>query len=98
MSHRFKKVALGYRIADILSSALSADIHVIRQPTNIVSLLLSVALLPFFAWWMRRQELRGKPALIPNRLWKNSAFTSVCLMVLLSSAVTEGMELFASLL
>jgi hypothetical protein len=77
---------------------LSADISNIKQPTNVVLLILSIAFMPAFAFWMGRQEKKSKPALIPNALWKKRTFTSICLMVLLSIALISGMELFSSLL
>lgn len=61
-------------------------------------LIISIALVPAFVFWERRQERLRKPALIPNSLWKNAVFTSVCLMVMFSYAVTNAMELFCSLL
>ena len=79
-------------------SMLSADIDSIKRPTNIVLLVLSLALVPAFAVWVNRQEKLGKPALIPNSLWKKKAFTSVCVMVLLSYAALNSLELFSSLL
>lgn len=63
-----------------------------------ILLILSVAFMPIFAFWMHRQEKKGKPALIPNSLWKKRTFTSICLMVLLSIALISGIELFSSLL
>ena len=77
---------------------LSADINNIKRPANIVLLILSIAFMPAFTFWMRRQEKMSKPALIPNSLWKNRTFTSICLMVLLSIALVSGIELFSSLL
>lgn len=61
-------------------------------------LTVSVALVPAFIFWERRQESRQRAALIPNSLWKNTVFTSVCLMVMVSYAVGNAMELFCSLL
>lgn len=77
---------------------LSADVTSIKSPTSVSLLCLSFALMPAFALWMRRQENLSKPALIPNGLWKNATFSSVCIMVLLINAVCNCMELFSSLL
>lgn len=77
---------------------LSADIGNVKRPANIVLLILSIILMPVFAFWMQRQEKLTKPALIPNSLWKKGTFTSICLMLLLSNALIFGMELFSSLL
>ena len=79
-------------------AALSADIDSMSSAVNISLLCLGVALIPVFIFWMHRQEKLRKPALIPNRLWKNAAFSSVCVMVVLSNAVINCMELFTSLL
>ncbi|KAK5110525.1 hypothetical protein LTR62_005717 [Meristemomyces frigidus] len=76
---------------------LSANIDSIRSAGNIVTLIISMALVPAFVFWVGRQERKGQPALIPNSIWKNAAFTSICLMVLLSYAVQNSIELFSSL-
>lgn len=61
-------------------------------------LVICVILIPIFILWEQRQERLGKPALIPNSLWRNSVFTNVCLMVMFSWAVINVMELYCSLL
>lgn len=76
---------------------LSADVQNIKQPTNIALLTISLGLFPVFGLWMQYQEKRHKPALIPNSLWKNIAFTSICIMVMLCIAVQNSMEQFCSL-
>lgn len=43
--------------------------------------MLSVALLVAFVFWVGRQERLGRPALIPNSLWKNKVFTCICINV-----------------
>ncbi|KAK4447165.1 major facilitator superfamily domain-containing protein [Podospora aff. communis PSN243] len=76
---------------------LSADISEIGKPTNIGLLFVSALVVPAFIFWMKWQERTGKAALIPNSIWKNRAFSSVCVMILLSIAVMNCMELFCSL-
>lgn len=76
---------------------MSADIMEIRKPANISLICLSLILVPVFVAWMHRQEKLQKPALIPSSIWKNMAFSSVCIMILLSTAVMNCMELFCSL-
>lgn len=78
-------------------ATLSAKIENIKKTTNITLLVLSLLLVPAYITWMHRRERAGKPALIPNSIWKKKAFTTICLMVLLSTAVTNCMELFSSL-
>lgn len=70
----------------------------IRHPANITMLSLSVVLVPAFGLWERRQERLHKPTLMPNSLWKNTVFTSVCLIIIFTYAVVNAMELFCSLL
>ena len=76
---------------------ITSDIVLMREPANIVLLSASLALVPAFIFWVDRQERLSRPALIPNSIWKNTAFTAVCLIVLLSFAVMQTMELFVSL-
>lgn len=77
---------------------VAAGLSEIRHPANIACLSISVALVPAFGFWVARQERLEKPALIPNSLWKDSTFTSICLVVILSYAVMNTMELFCCLL
>jgi hypothetical protein len=46
---------------------------------------------------MHYRERAGKPALIPNTLWKNLPFASTCVMVMLSYGALNSMALFSSL-
>jgi len=78
-------------------AVLSVDISRAKDATNIALLCLSASLVPAFIYWMRRREKAQKPALIPNGIWKNSAFTSICIMVLLAAAVMDGMEFYSNL-
>ena len=77
---------------------MTSDIAEIRRPANISLLSISLALVPAFGLWVARQERLSRPALIPNSIWKNRPFTSICLMVLLAFGVMQTMELFVSLL
>ncbi|QPH17585.1 hypothetical protein C2857_002449 [Epichloe festucae Fl1] len=80
-----------------LLAILSTDVHKIRKPESIAFVCMVAIALPLFVGWVHRQVCLGKPALIPNSLWKNTAFSSVCGMIALSFGVTTAMELFASL-
>ncbi|EHK20863.1 uncharacterized protein TRIVIDRAFT_192541 [Trichoderma virens Gv29-8] len=77
--------------------ALSSDLSNITIPGNIAALIISVLLIPAFILWQRRQERGQRPTLIPNSLWKNRIFTTVCLLVIFSYAVVNAMEFFCSL-
>jgi MFS family permease len=76
---------------------LSADLSAIHKPTTAILLTLSLVLLLAFPLWMHQRESSGKPALIPNIIWKKVPFTSTCIMVALSYGVMNSMELFSSL-
>ncbi|PHH90763.1 hypothetical protein CDD83_2719 [Cordyceps sp. RAO-2017] len=81
-----------------LLAVLSTDVYRIKEPGSITLLCLSTITLPCFLLWVHRQVCRGKPALIPNSLWRNATFSSICVIIALSFAVINSMELFASLL
>lgn len=76
---------------------MSSDTSSIRDGTQIALLCIAAACIPSFALWMREQQRRGKPVLIPNSLWKTLSFPTICIMVLLSWAILQGMENVSSL-
>ncbi|KAK1533797.1 major facilitator superfamily transporter [Colletotrichum paranaense] len=69
----------------------------IADPTNIALLTVAVALLVAFPVWMKLQTERGCPALIPNRLWRNAAFTSICVSIFLCWASLNAIQYFIML-
>ncbi|CAJ2504164.1 Uu.00g115580.m01.CDS01 [Anthostomella pinea] len=91
----------------IISGSLTMLAYVLLQlsesedsvylPCNIALLVGSLALMPAFGWWMSMAARCGRPVLIPNGLWRRLPFASVCLMVLLSYAVMQTMQLFCTL-
>ncbi|KJK88260.1 hypothetical protein H633G_07860 [Metarhizium anisopliae BRIP 53284] len=88
-------VALGlllYVLATITTSYAS-----IKGPGTIACLTVSVILLVMFPMWMNYQTNRGRPALIPNSLWKNAPFTTICLSVFFCWAALNGIEYFTTL-
>ncbi|KAK1701371.1 major facilitator superfamily transporter [Colletotrichum godetiae] len=93
--------------AVIMSAALGLLLYVlamttssytkIADPTNIALLTVAVALLVAFPVWMNLQTNRGRPALIPNRLWRNAAFTSICVSIFLCWASLNAIQYFVML-
>ncbi|KAL2045725.1 hypothetical protein N7G274_002156 [Stereocaulon virgatum] len=93
--------------AFVLSTALGILLYVLATTTssyhrlsevqNIVLLIASIVLLILFPLYMRSQVRRHKPALIPNKLWKNAAFTTTCIAVFLCWASLNAVEYFATL-
>ncbi|KAK2593187.1 hypothetical protein QQS21_009116 [Conoideocrella luteorostrata] len=76
---------------------ISQDRNRIRDPAVIVLLTLSLILMPSFVWWMRFAAVHRLPVLIPNELWSRLTFSSVCIMVMMSYAVMQVLELYATL-
>ena len=77
---------------------LSADVDNIKTAKTIALLIIGLATVPTFVCWMNHQVKHKRPALIPNSFWCDFSFTSICIMILFNTAVTNGMEVFASLL
>lgn len=71
--------------------------HTLSQPYNIILLCFATALVPGFALWMRRQTKCGSPALIPNALWKNVPFTTVCATVFMVWGALNASEQLTAL-
>lgn len=87
----------GLAMFSYVLAILSTDIDNIRRPSSIAMLVLSVCLMIFFPVWINMQERKCRPALVPNYLWKNVPFSTICLLTLFAWGFTEAMELFASL-
>lgn len=64
-------------------AALTGAVLTIREPTTISLVVLAILLIPAFALWVQRQERLGRPAIIPNSIWRNRVFTSICIDVFL---------------
>jgi len=60
-------------------------------------LVISVLLVPTFVWWVGRQERLGRPAVIPNSLWRNRIFTCICIGVFITWGVFNAIESFQTL-
>lgn len=93
--------------AVIMSVALGVLMYVLAMTTssyasigsaqNATLLAISIALLICFPIWMHWQTKRGRPALIPNNLWRNASFTSICVSVFFCWASLNGIEYFTTL-
>ncbi|KAJ5219947.1 hypothetical protein N7468_009151 [Penicillium chermesinum] len=87
----------GLATLSYILAVLSDDINNIHRPSNIALLTISGISVPAFIGWMHYQVKSNRVALIPNYLWRNSTFVSSCIIILLTSAVTNCMELYTSL-
>ena len=93
--------------AFILSIALGILLYVLAMTTssyhrlsdvqNIVLLAISVLGLLAFPFYMNYRERRRKPAIIPNRLWRNAPFTSICIAVFFCWAAFNAFQYFSTL-
>lgn len=76
---------------------VTSDYRNITQPSTIALLIIALAILIAFPVWMHRQVQHKRPALIPNRLWRQPAFTAACLGVFFCWASLNGIEYFTTL-
>ncbi|KAK3389698.1 integral membrane protein [Podospora didyma] len=76
---------------------LSEDQCNIHDHTVIALLVISVILMPVFISWMHLAAKRNLPVLIPNEPWRRISFSSVCVMVMMSYAVIQVLELYCTL-
>lgn len=70
----------------------------IKHPTNIALLCISGALIPAFIFWIELRVKKNKTALIPNSIWRKTAFSAVCAMVFLTWAALTASNYYSSLL
>lgn len=89
-------ISIGLGLLLYVLAALSSNLR-IRDPQAIVLLLLSVGFILLFPAWMRHQTRKNRPALIPNRLWRNAVFTSICACVFLSWAAMNCIQYLSTL-
>jgi Na+/melibiose symporter-like transporter len=68
----------------------------IHQPVTIALLATGLTLIPAFILWVGRQERLGKPAIVPNSLWRNRVFTTICIGVFLTWGMFNAVEKFCS--
>ena len=93
--------------ACVLSASLGILLYVLATTTssyrrlsevqNIVLLVVSVVLLAVFPLYMNYQARRQKPAIIPNKLWRNASFTATCIAVFFCWASLNAIQYFTTL-
>lgn len=91
----------------LMSCALGLLMYVLSMATSsyrnaghaqdVVLLVVSVLLLAAFPCWVHIQERKGRPALIPNRLWRKASFTSICIAVFFCWTSMNAIEYFTTL-
>ena len=88
-------VALGILLYVLATT--TSSYHQLSEVQNIVLLVVSIILLMLFPVYMEYRVRHRKPALIPNKLWKTAAFTTICIAVFLCWASLNAIEYFATL-
>lgn len=76
---------------------MTSDYRNITKPSTITLLIVALLLLIAFPVWMHYQVQRKRPVLVPNRLWRQPAFTAACLGVFFCWASLNGIEYFTTL-
>ncbi|CZR49678.1 uncharacterized protein FPRO_14843 [Fusarium proliferatum ET1] len=76
---------------------VSADTDLILSPGSLLAVSLSLVTAVLFVFWMHFRAKNDQVALIPNEVWKNASFTSICVTVALSFAVLNSLDLMTSL-
>jgi Na+/melibiose symporter-like transporter len=92
-----KHVARYLGITTNLGRTITDQVSHITKPGTLVTLVLSVALVPAFVLWVGRQERLGKPAVIPNSLWQSRIFTTICLGLFLTWGALTSSDSYQSL-
>ncbi|QKX59097.1 uncharacterized protein TRUGW13939_06228 [Talaromyces rugulosus] len=90
-------VSISLGLISFVLAQLTNNYHSIGDGYIIALLVISIVLLPAFSLWAGWRERRNLPALIPNSLWKNSTFTSTCIIVFFTWAVFNAFQYFSSL-
>jgi Na+/melibiose symporter-like transporter len=78
-------------------SLISEETTKIREPTTLGLLITAVALIPAFIFWVGRQERLGRPAIIPNSLWRNRIFSIICIGVFITWGTFNAVESYHTL-
>jgi len=68
----------------LLGRQITSSASTIREAHNIALVIIAGLSLPVFIWWVGRQERLGRPAIIPNSVWRKTEFTCVCIAVFLT--------------
>ncbi|KAI0470448.1 integral membrane protein [Xylariaceae sp. FL0804] len=69
----------------------------IASAFSITLLVLSMGIIALFPLWENFQARRNAPILIPNRFWRNLAFSSICIMVAFTNGSFNAFETLMTL-
>jgi nitrate/nitrite transporter NarK len=80
-----------------MTSLISEETAKIQEPTTLGLLITAIALIPAFIFWVGRQERLGRPAIIPNSLWRNRIFSIICIGVFITWGTFNAVESYHTL-
>ncbi|KAL9601417.1 MAG: hypothetical protein Q9179_002873 [Wetmoreana sp. 5 TL-2023] len=75
----------------------TSSYHRLSDVQNIVLLVISILLLVAFPFYMSHRERLQRPAIIPNKLWRNTPFTTTCIAVFFCWAAFNTFQYFSTL-
>ncbi|BCS19475.1 uncharacterized protein APUU_12303A [Aspergillus puulaauensis] len=90
-------ISVSLALLSFVLAQITENYHNLQEPYIIVLFALSIVLLPTFVLWVGWQEKHGRPALIPNSLWKNRLFSATCIIVFFTWAELNALQYFTSL-
>ncbi|KAL4965481.1 major facilitator superfamily domain-containing protein [Aspergillus stella-maris] len=90
-------VSVSLALVSFVLAKITESYHNLSEPYIITLFAISLILLPSFVAWVEYQERRGRPALIPNSLWKNKLFSATCMIVFFAWAELNALQYFTSL-
>ncbi|KAL4761119.1 major facilitator superfamily domain-containing protein [Aspergillus foveolatus] len=90
-------IGVSLALLSFVLAQITESYHNLGEAYIITLFVVSVVLLPTFVLWVGWQERNGRPALIPNGLWKNTLFSATCIIVFFAWAVLNALQYFTSL-
>ncbi|KAF2012238.1 integral membrane protein [Aaosphaeria arxii CBS 175.79] len=89
--------ALSLAMLSYSFASITGNTSRIREPGTLAMLVISIALVPAFILWVGRQERLGRPAVIPNSLWRNRIFTCISIGVFVIWGTFNAIETLLTL-
>ncbi|KAL3489239.1 major facilitator superfamily domain-containing protein [Aspergillus germanicus] len=90
-------ISVSLALLSFVLAQITESYHSLGDTYIIVLLVIALILLPIFVAWVGYQERHGRPALIPNSLWKNTVFSATCIIVFFAWAELNALQYFTSL-
>lgn len=78
-------------------SVLTAGSSHFLAPASLSLFSIAAALIPIFAFYIRRQERLNRKAIFPASIWGNRVFTCLCIAVFLMWGAFEALQFFLTL-